>query len=104
MVPVHDQEPGTRVAEASQGGDDPRVGLAPVVVAEPQVEEIAQYVERARGPRLEVEERDESLDDVRPLPAQVNVGYEERGHGSAAVGSGLRQLRRTGRLPRNPAR
>ena len=54
--------------------------LAVVVVSEPEIEEIPENVERARRMRLVVEKSDEALDDVRTLPAQVDVGDEERGH------------------------
>jgi hypothetical protein len=84
-VAVHQQQPlATRSCRCERGDDDPRVRQS--VVANPELEEIAEDHELAMARRILAHEAQEALDRSRPRGVEVQIGNEDR----------IRQRRRAG--------
>jgi hypothetical protein len=67
--------------DAQQCGGDLVCEFGIVVVADPGFEQVAEYVERVRAACFFSQKAREQFRDRGPLRIQMQIGYEQRGHG-----------------------
>ena len=63
-----------------------RLSGSGIVVADPGFEQVAEDVQRLRAPRFALEEIEELRGDVGPRAVEMQIGDEERGHGTFIAG------------------
>ena len=79
-VAVHHVQGDAAAGDVGQRADHPLELRVGIVVAEPRLEQVAEYVQRRRAACLALQELEAATRDVRRRPRQVQVGDDERGH------------------------
>lgn len=68
------------LSERAQRADDPALVRIGVVVADPGLEQVAEDVKRLRAAGFMRQEIEKLRGDVGPLPVEMQIGNEQRGH------------------------